>query len=750
MAHFFNLLLILATLLVYSNLFTPGYLIFLHKHKNTLENFEKLFFAFALSISSIFLLLIFPKFAFNNYNISLLFLGVAFIFNLIYIFTNKKLLKSLFQNVITTLKEHKTLFFIFFATILLIIIPALHYPWYYGYGIDWGHHVGLVKSTIIGKGETFYPALGVHAFLSILQLLNFTYPEIFQISTAYLIAISILPFYFIAKSLLDKKGLIAALLLFPILPYHHFMYGEYIPNASATFFYLSFFLIIFELFKNQLREKPQKETFLVLAGSLFLTVAIYNHQVFLYPFFYIFALLTIFFIFSLKQSSKIPWLFFTYLKILIITSILSFPFLHKLYSGTKEVLALHKTDAVYYDFGSFLNSLVSNIGIIISIAGAIGIMFYVRHQYKKSNQKISRLNAGVMGALLFGVILAINIYFDQNPFWSQRSFYLLEIFITLPLAYLISYILEKYPWKILKIGFLIVFTIIASAKIDYAFNIDAVWSEEIQSSVDWVKENKKNMRDKEIYIVFNEVGGATEIFFLAINEMAQTPVKRLSKAEFTARPEIPQDSEILNNNFYRIVQNGNRIYIAYKVEVLYSYDALNFRKPVDTRPERTYVLDKILRRHFFIFETDQQSSRISGYGIAIGNGRKAGQSFIPSNDSLDKICVNLSKSKPDTDPLHLELYRLGETKPIKIVTLSERKTDIVPINNYSEFCFPVNEKVTAGQQYVFYITTDAAEPYYAVLNAGISGYSLGTAYDNGGAVVDNLLFSTRTFHFFRW
>ncbi len=707
----------------------------------------RIFLAFSLSITSIFLLLIIPKYLFSNFNVSIAALLVGLFAEIVYCVKNKHLIKSALNIARNFFTENKALFVIWSFGILLMIIPALHHPWYFGYGVDWVNHVSLVKDTVINNLETFYPAISVHAFLAIPTMVGFKYPDLFQIGVAFILGLSLLPLYLICKRLLNDTATKIALLLWLIIPYHFLLYGEFIPNAASIFFHLSLFLLIFTILQNHRNGEKKGLNFLIATSGLTLGTIVYTHQVFLYTFFWIYALISIMFVFNF---GKFKWLTTVYSKIAVLATILTLPFLKSLYSGTEFVLEQHSGKKTPYSFSDFLMMTWEQIGFIAFALGIFGTFLYWKAS--KSKNESENLSGIIMASLFLGCLASVNVYFGGNPFWSERSWYVLTLFILLPIAYAISSFLEKHKKTSVKTLLVLVFITLLLNKIDYSFKIDAVWSKEIHSSIEWAQANEANLKDKKIYLVFNDIASSSvnHVFHLGFNRITNLPVEMIDKTNYQGRPGQENDLVLLDTNYYKIIRNGYNIYFDYKVEILKSYDALTFANFIQTKPELTYTLDKIIKRHFYTTKIDQQSKYVDGKGIAIGNGRVVGQQFIPEEKVISEICINLSRSTDQPASTTVVLLEDGKDEPIKVSTIGAEASGGIPIGTYQPFCFPIEASVVPGKLHMFNIINDSPTLTYGVLNAGKQGYPFASAYDNGVAMNDNLLFATKTFKLFSW
>ncbi|MDP4008219.1 MAG: hypothetical protein Q8P68_03440 [Candidatus Peregrinibacteria bacterium] len=565
-----------------------------------------LFFAFALSLTTIFLLLILPKFIFNYYPLSLAFLVLGFIISLVYTVRHVELLKINSPILKEKIIDYRLLLLAWIGVIVLMVIPAIHYPWYFGYGVDWVNHLEVIREYIIKSGDIFYPAINVHAFLSILNLLHFPYPEVFQIGSAYLLSLSVFPLYFIAKLLLPySKAVNISLLLWLILPYNHLLYGEFIPNGASVFFFLTFFLVILMILKRRIIEKNEHVGFLTVLGGLFLAGAVYNHQVFLYPFFYIYLFITIFYF---LVFGKVKYVTIAYAKILGLAILILLPFLGKLYTGSQEVLKIHNGKESSYILWDVLSMIHNSMGLATLLLAFLGTCLYCfQNAVKKSPE--GKFNTIVVFSLFAGNLLAVNVYFGGNPFWSERSLYLFEIFAIPPITYLIYVWMIRWPSQIRHVCVFVLFIFILGTRIEYSISIDPLWSKELQSSIEWAKVNKAFVEDKSIYLVFGDpsISSVNHVFELAFQHHTDLSVLLIGKDEYINNIKMKQNKVLLDNNFYTISMEGNNLYFDYKVEAIKSGDALSFNDYLISKPKLIYTLDSMLRRYFLDRRVDNYS-----------------------------------------------------------------------------------------------------------------------------------------------
>lgn len=749
MLHFLFLLSILVFLIFYSNLFTLGYHVFLTKRKVFGDASLTVFVSFALSISTIILLLILPKFTVNTYAVSVGLLILGIVVHGVYCVKNRKKIKDTWNTITTTLAKEKVVILFFLASILLLIIPAIHHYWYFGYGVDWIQHSSLSHYHFMQDQDTFYPALGPHAFLSILDLVGFVYPAIFQMGIAYLLSLSILPFYFLAKRFLNTPGVIIALLLWLILPYHYELYGELVPNASSVFFYLTFFLLIVNILERGLTKGFTHTNLLSAIGVILLSASIYNHQVFLYPYFFIYVLITILYIaFSHQKVAHIKGLLGVYSKILIGTAIILSPFLKVLYDGAKQVMNIHSGYEAPYSFYEFILMLYGHTGFIMFALGLIGTGMYVLRKVKKKKTG-DGLSKIVLFSLIVGTLITVNLYFDGNPYWSNRSFYLLDVFIALPVAYLLSVIITKRPAVLWRNGCYLVLIIMLLTKVDYYITIDPIWSQEMQSAIEWSEEHVDFLETKKVSLVFHDTKGANRIFQKSFGRNSDLPIWLVSKEEYRDLRIDDVGEVILDTNAYRIMEDDDNVYFDFKLEVLQAHDYLHNSQKPQTIPRQKYTLDRILRDHFFVHAIVDQSVKKGGKGIKIRPGRDVSQSFIAKTSVVSDICLSLSKARESDTAIYLKLFTSGDNTPLTVTHLSEREMNKIPIGSYEEVCFSVDQDLTPGESYIFEVDTKAHADY-AVLNTGQDGYFFGTAYFNNQPVDDDLLFRIKKFQFFTW
>ena len=510
------------------------------------------------------------------------------------------------------------------------------------------------------------------------------------------------------------------------------------------------------ILRQCLTEKRENLGFLTFLGGLFLAGAIYNHQVLLYPFFYIYLILTILYFCVFKTIKHV---FISYAKILGLTAILLLPFLGKLYTGSQEVLAIHGGKNAPYQLQYVLSMVHNNIGLATLLAAFLGTCLYC-FQYITEKDRESKFKAITVTALFIGNFIAVNIYFGGNPFWSERSLYLLGVLAALPIAYLIYFWITRWQKRVWHIFFCVLFILILGSRIEYSFNINPLWSKELQSSIEWANTNKLFIEDKTIYLVFNDaaVSSVNHVFQLAFYHFTDLPVSLIGKDEYMKNFETESHQILLDNNFYTISLQANNLYFNYKVEAIKSGDALYFRDDLVGKPRLIYTLDSMLRRYFLDRKMDQQATYLNGSGLPIFENHYVGQSFIPTRSSSDQICINLAKGNlnnensqpPVQEIVWLELYREDDHSMLLKSDFPQKRLNDMPINQYQHYCFTTRIDFLPGSSYRFDIKTNATARIYAIMNAGPNAYTLGTAYLNGSKINDDLLFLTKFPRLLSW
>lgn len=632
-------------------------------------------------------------------------------------------------------------FAIFLMIFIPLLIPALKYPWYGGYGIDWTHHYGMVNSVIAGSPiYDNYPYLGSHLILGFVKNFGFDLRNVLQISTAFFIALAVFPVYILGKKLGGIRiGYISAM-LYTVIPYHYRLYGEFIPQSISIFFVLT---ILFILYWSIVEKNP---SIAFLAG----TMASASFQIHLLAAIIPFLIIILFLIFQFFKYRKNPAMkevFFMSLKSFGFFSLTSFifsiPFLMKTFQ---------RSQTIFNDFAGEKFSIPSIFNLpfpwILSISNDFGmvpillVLIGLMELYKKRNEINRIMDVNYIYSLTIISFLLTQLYLIGYWFWAFRYFFVWQILS----VFVMAFAFIRIPRKIAKVVFVLFIVFLSSWYASFVIDmneVEPIWSKEIQDVISWCTENANDKNT--VFLLLNYTGDANSVF--------KEWMDGCTKTVFAENLNKPFGTLVHRNKLASIYESGDKFYIEFKMNNVGKSNSKDYKNFSNTIPRRRLgLLEDYAKAHIWIYKLDQSQSESNGYGLDIYSNRSIGQTFRTGKGvdklSMIRIYLTTGKSKP-TDSLRLRLY----DSPLKKViieeyTIPERQVSTTWAWHEFRLGTIFSPGISPDAQYYFEVTssTDSENPYY-VLNAGSDKYVQGGAYINEQALADDLMFETTYWEF---